>query len=144
MAVIKISELPETMSMADDDVFAIVKGTATQKISKTNFVKDINIETADMVYVAKNGSDSNAGTIVAPFLTIGAANDYAMDNLPAWPGRIVIQVAPGIYTEHITQAHYRVYIVGNTRTPDEKEKDVTIRNLGDCPIMNRLRAFMGK
>ena len=89
---------------------------------------------SNVVYVSKDGSDSDGnGSQGNPFLTIEYANNYAIANKPAWPGRGVVKVSPGIYTEHLTQSHYRIYIVGGTRTPDEKELDVTIRNLGDCP-----------
>ena len=130
MEVIKISELPETMSMGDDDALAIVKGEATQKISKANFVKDVLVETVNIVHVAKNGDDSNSGTLGSPFLTIGAANDYALANLPVWPRKLVINVAPGIYTEHITNSFYRIYIIGQGYTDSEKDNAVVIRNTG--------------
>ena len=135
LTTVKISELPEATSMGNNDVLPIVKvEQPTEKIAKANFIKNIPILAENIVYVAKNGSDSNTGTIGDPFLTIETANNYAIANRPPWPGRIVVKVAPGIYTEHLTQGYYRVYIVGDTRTPDEKEKDVTIRNLGDTPI----------
>jgi hypothetical protein len=49
------------------------------------------------VYVAKNGSDSNNGTINAPFLTIKAAMAAAA-NISS-PTGVSVQVAPGSYTE---------------------------------------------
>lgn len=89
-----------------------------------------DFKTDNIVYVAKNGNDSNLGTIVEPFLTIEAANNYAIANRPSWPVRIVVSVAPGSYEEHITDAYYRVYIVGAYGISDEKVKSVIIRNTG--------------
>ena len=48
---------------------------------------------ANILYVAKNGNDSNNGTINAPFLTIKAAMAAAS------AGNFSIHVAPGVYTE---------------------------------------------
>lgn len=50
------------------------------------------------IYVAKNGSDSNDGTINAPYLTIKAAMAAAA-NISS-PTGVSVQVAPGSYTEN--------------------------------------------
>jgi len=47
----------------------------------------------NIIYVGKNGNDSNDGTINNPFLTIKAAMIAAAD------GNISVHVAPGTYTE---------------------------------------------
>ena len=56
---------------------------------------------ANILYVAKNGNDSNDGTFGKPFLTIqtaiNAANSVVDD-----ANRIVIFVFPGTYTEQLT------------------------------------------
>lgn len=48
---------------------------------------------AQIIYVAKNGSDTNDGSINKPFLTIKAALAAASS------GNISVHVAPGVYTE---------------------------------------------
>jgi hypothetical protein len=48
---------------------------------------------ANQIYVAKNGSDTNNGTLNAPFLTIKAA-------LAAAASGTSVQIAPGTYTEN--------------------------------------------
>ena len=88
-----------------------------------------SIEKNNIIYVSKDGNDNNNGTFSDPFLTIEYANNYAIAHLPDWPGRIIIKVAPGIYTEHLTQAFYRVNIVG-ILDPSEKGMQVIIRNTG--------------
>ena len=89
-----------------------------------------DFKTENMLYVAKNGSDSNLGTIVEPFLTITAANNYAITNLPLYPQRVTISVAPGVYVERIDNSHYRVNIVASYCTEDENVKSVIITNTG--------------
>ena len=49
---------------------------------------------ANTLYVAKNGNDSNSGSINSPFLTIKAALAAAAGS------RISVHVAPGTYTEN--------------------------------------------
>lgn len=49
---------------------------------------------SNKLYVAKNGNDSNNGSLNAPFLTIGAALAAAS------AGNIAVHVAPGTYTEN--------------------------------------------
>lgn len=89
-----------------------------------------DFKTDNIVYVAKNGNDSNPGTSVDPFLTIEAANNYAIANLPLYPSRCIVKVFPGIYEEHITNSFYRVYIVADYGISDEHDKAVIIRNTG--------------
>jgi hypothetical protein len=62
------------------------------RIDGTPFVPSVS-GVANILYVAKNGDDSNSGTINAPFLTIRAA-------LQAAPQGSSVFVAPGIYTEN--------------------------------------------
>lgn len=140
MAVIKISELPEAMTMADDDVLAIVKGAATQKIQRENlFFSPENI-----VYVAKNGNDANDGSQSKPFLTITAANEYAVAHMPSYPNRVKISIAPGLYQdEHIGVAHYRCHITGEVDNLDHRERSVILANLGTEPANYSLGVGQG-
>lgn len=48
---------------------------------------------ANIIYVAKNGNDTNDGSINKPFLTIKAALSAASG------GNVAVHVAPGVYTE---------------------------------------------
>jgi hypothetical protein len=69
-------------------------------VTAVNFYGNIgngaNISTsANVIYVAKNGSDSNNGSITAPFLTVKAALAAA----ETAGGYQSVQVAPGTYTE---------------------------------------------
>ena len=65
-------------------------------VTASNFVGNagtLNLQTAsNILYVAKNGSDSNDGSINRPFLTIKAA-------LAASTAGTAVHVAPGTYTE---------------------------------------------
>lgn len=67
-------------------------------VTAVNFYGNIgntaNITTsANIIYVGKNGSDSNNGSITAPFLTIKAALTAAA------AGNVSVHVAPGTYIE---------------------------------------------
>lgn len=53
---------------------------------------------ANQIYVATNGSDSNDGSFNSPFLTIKAALDHAATIVA--PSGVSVQVAPGIYHEN--------------------------------------------
>lgn len=91
------------------------------------------IKLNDVIYVAKNGNDSNSGTIGDPFQTIGAANDYAITLLSPvtdWEESVVINVGPGVYTEHIADAHRRIFIQGPALDLENWDKSVIIYNTG--------------
>jgi len=63
----------------------------TGNVTANNFIGNIP-SSSNILYVAKNGSDSNNGNINAPFLTIKAA-------LAAATAGTSVQVAPGTYIE---------------------------------------------
>ena len=88
----------------------------------------------NIIYVAKNGSDLTIdGNSDSPFLTIEAANNYAISLLNPvtdWNECIIVKIAPGVYTEKLTNAHRRVYIIGNTTEFEGWSKDVIIYNTG--------------
>lgn len=134
---IKISELIEAGSFQDDDVLPGVTVGQTRKIKKINLMKDTILSSgAHIIYVAKNGDDGNTGTIGDPFLTIVAANNYAitlLNPVPDWEEAVVIKVAPGKYTEHFTNSHRRIYITGNTTDLENWRHDVIIYNTGADP-----------
>ena len=69
---------------------------------------------ANQIYVAKNGNDSNDGTINSPFLTIAAAVNSITSSQPS-RGGLAIHVAPGLYTENnpITLPN-NVSLIGDT------------------------------
>ena len=100
------------------------------KINDENVSSIANVN--NIVYVSKDGNDETGnGSLGNPFLTINHANNYAIENIPVWPNRVVIKIAPGLYTdEHLTQSHYRIHIVGNSHNLDHRERDVIIANTG--------------
>lgn len=55
----------------------------------------INLRSVNYLYVSKGGSDSNAGSVNAPMLTVQAAINNAVSGT-------VIFIFPGTYTENIT------------------------------------------
>lgn len=63
-----------------------------------------------VVYVAKNGLDTNTGKQHSPFLTITAAQNAITDASPS--KRYAIRVSPGAYTEASLALKANVYIVG--------------------------------
>lgn len=88
------------------------------------------IDCDNILYVSKNGSDQNTGTIGDPYLTINAANNYAIAHRPVYPARIMVLVAPGIYEEQLDAVNYRVYIVGHNVDASAKDRSVTLYNTG--------------
>lgn len=131
LTTVKISELEKITSMSNAGVLPVVESTETKGISKSDFIKDIPISVENVYYVAKNGSDSNTGTIGDPFLTIGYANDYAIARIPDYPRTTIINVAPGLYKdEHIANSHYGIHFMGNSGYTGEKERVAIIANTG--------------
>ena len=71
-----------------------VLGNVTAQNFYGNIANTANVTTsANIIYVATNGNDSNNGSITAPYLTIKAALTAAA------AGNISVHVAPGTYTE---------------------------------------------
>jgi len=68
-------------------------------ITARNINANINITSAsaNIIYVAKNGSDLNTGGLTSPVLTI----ENAMGRATALGGNVSIHVAPGIYIENM-------------------------------------------
>jgi hypothetical protein len=69
---------------------------------------------SETLYVAKNGSDENSGSELAPFLTITAALNAITDASPS--KRYVIKVATGSYTEPSVVLKSNVFILGEDRS----------------------------
>lgn len=63
-----------------------------------------------VVYVSKNGSDSNSGVQHSPFLTITAALNSISDASPS--KRYALKVMPGNYTETLMALKANVFIIG--------------------------------
>lgn len=124
---VKISELTEATDASGSDIIPAVISGATNKISKNNYSKNIQIGGDDILYVTKEGDDSNTGTIGDPFLSIQAACDYAIANMT---GDLAIKVYPGTYTEQI-HATSNIHIVGIIPTyPIYAEKLIILYNTG--------------
>ena len=66
-------------------------------------------------YVATNGSDSNSGSSLSPFATIAQALTTAAAISDS--NTVVINLAPGIYTESPTVTRSNTYIVGPDTSP---------------------------
>ena len=64
-------------------------------------------------YVAKNGSDSNNGSIGAPFLTIAKGITGAANNSTG----TTVYVSPGTYTENLTLSNKNVSIIASGSFP---------------------------
>ena len=75
------------------------------------------VTSANILYVATNGSDSNSGSITQPYLTIKAALTAA----GAAGGNISVHVAPGAYTENNP-----VTIPANTSLMGDNLRNVTV------------------
>jgi hypothetical protein len=67
-------------------------------------------QVSGVYYVAKNGSNSGAGTIAQPYLTI----QHAINQVPAGTDDYTIYVASGIYDENLTINRINIHIVGMT------------------------------
>ena len=86
-----------------------------------------------MIHVSKNGSDNNDGSTGFPFLTINAANNYAITLLTPvvdWNEAVVIKVGPGVFTEQITHSHRRIFIVGSGKDYENWPKPTILYNTG--------------
>lgn len=83
-----------------------------------------------LIRVASNYTDD---TDALRFNTIGKAITHALTLLNPvvdFDEAVVIKVAPGKYTEHITEAHRRIYIVSETLDLENFVHDVIIYNTG--------------
>jgi ethanolamine utilization microcompartment shell protein EutS len=75
---------------------------------KINIIETFGYD--QVLYVSKNGSDTNSGKQHSPFLTITAAQNLITDASPT--KRYVIKVMPGSYTETSLALKANVFIVG--------------------------------
>lgn len=91
--------------------------------------------TNNIIHVTKNGSDETGnGSFGNPFLTIDYANNIAIsmvNSVVDWDELVIVKVAPGVYTESITDAHIRVVIIGEVKGDfDHWAKGVILYNTG--------------
>ena len=93
------------------------------------FGEDFRIDR--VVYVAKNGDDSNIGTYVDPFLTIQAAIDYIVaSGIIGLGQQALVEVYPGVYTEQI-ESIQGIFISGGVQNvPTTDSGVVVIYNTG--------------
>jgi hypothetical protein len=93
-----------------------------------------NVVTRGIVYVSADGDDvAGNGSFGLPFLTIEKANDHAIalvNPVVDWDECAIVKVRPGKYTEHLTNSHRRVFIVGEHGELEGWPKDVVIYNTG--------------
>lgn len=83
------------------------------------------VATSGVYYVAKNGSDSYAGTAAAPFLTV----QNAINQIPAGTTDYTIYVAPGVYTENLTINRVNVQIVGMSSDTEQAKACEIVGNV---------------
>lgn len=123
---VTIGELTEVSSAGGSDVLPMVVSGLTRKIKKGNTAKINNI-----LYVAKNGVDTNTGSMNEPFLTIQAACSYAITNMsPSLENMVIIEVFPGLYEEQINSIE-GVFISGTEPSyPINEKKAVILYNTG--------------
>ena len=74
------------------------------------------------LYVAKNGADTNPGTINAPFLTIGAA--ITARGSISFANNVSILISPGLYTENLTISR-NTWLAGLTVNPNRVPVQIT-------------------
>jgi len=86
------------------------------------YLSDGGGATAFSLYVAKNGSDSNPGTINAPYLTIGAA--ITARGSISFTNNVTILISPGIYTENLTISR-NTWLAGLTVNPNRLPVQIT-------------------
>ena len=88
--------------------------------------------TTNLCHVAKNGDDSyGKGTLRKPFLSMQAAITYAKTNYTINDNNhCQIRVAPGLYSESITDSNDHIYIINANLNPNDRSKDVIIYNTG--------------
>lgn len=86
------------------------------------YLSDGGGATAFSLYVAKNGSDSNPGTINAPYLTIGAA--ITARGSISFTNNVTILISPGIYTENLTISR-NTWLAGLTVNPSRLPVQIT-------------------
>jgi len=84
-----------------------------------------------IIYVSKNGNDSNTGTISDPFLTIQSGINYAKEHgVVAMSKPAEIRIFPGVYEESITDTRWNLYLKGGYANQYERERSVVIYNTG--------------
>ena len=93
--------------------------SASGNITAQNINANINITSAsaNIIYVAKNGNDNNAGGLTTPLLTINGAMTLAA----GLGGNVSVHVAPGTYTEVMP-----ITIPANTALMGDNLRNVTI------------------
>ena len=98
------------------DVRHIGKATITRGAS--TFYISPNLAQTNNIYVATTGLDTNDGMVsTSPLLTVQKACDVIAEYAPRLPGRWVINLAAGTYTENVTidsntDSEYPIYIQG--------------------------------
>lgn len=104
--------------------------------------KEIRQKPSNVYHVAKNGNDSNTGTDDAPFLTIQAAIDHAIemdDSISDATNQVWVMVFPGSYEEQI-HSIVGIHIIG-VHAPDNRySKGVRLINAGTSEATYPLRA----
>jgi hypothetical protein len=86
--------------------------------------------TTGVFYVSKNGSNSNNGNVLQPFLTIQYAISRAVA-LSSTTNQYTVYIAPGTYTENIDISGAHLHIVGMT---DDTNLNKAITIIGNITV----------
>jgi len=99
-----------------------------------------------VLYVAKDGSDTNVGSLSDPFATISGALAYATTN---WndTSSVLIEVGPGTYSQDLTVTRYNTYVRSLAHRYEQRAVTVTGKTLvnytGSQDKYNRIIGFQG-
>ena len=95
----------------------LVKSAAVKALALGAMLMSTPVQAADY-YVAKTGSDGNAGTQDAPFATIGKAITEANTAIDGGADSATIYVGDGTYAEHTLTLEKPITIVGESGNRD--------------------------
>jgi hypothetical protein len=131
---------PDWANMLQSEIINVVtaagltpsKTTFTQLLQALQGLTRIKLTAPLNLYVATTGSDSNPGTISAPFLTIQHAWNYLIGSIDANEFSITINVANGTYTTGLSASGKivgggagGVNVIGNPSSPSSVVINVT-------------------
>ena len=129
-----ITENSETNNEGNAMNTQLVKSAAVKVLAVGALLMATPIQAADY-YVAKTGSDGNAGTRGAPFATIGKAITEASSAIDGGADSATIYVGDGTYAEHTLTLEKPITIVG-----ESGDRDAVIVN-ANGNASNKRRAF---
>lgn len=128
---LSIAELQINTAPGSSGQVLTSQGAGSAPIWSTPVASAVSGSSINVVYVAKNGSNSSvSGSINSPFLTIQGAINYIESKRPsvfANDQDVVIAVAPGVYSEDITFTKPFINVMGYV--PTQYSKATQLRGL---------------